>query len=517
MNNFIEKHQKKIVGVLSGFDRLVLRGTIRHLAHTEGMMGFLSKTNVLLKDFSSYMQHKTGQLKAASLEASQKLGRPVRYLESAGDRKEDIARRIVKKDGVEEGLVCVLTCVEPCMTYDIHRDRAERKLELVMRVRKCLHIYHYYIDPVFGFMNGRIQTWFPFNIQICLNGREWLARQMDSKGIEYERLDNCFSRISDMDKAQKLMDSQLRIRWPFHLDRIARLLNPAGAEMFGDVRLNYYWSVYQSEWATDLMFKSHKELAGIYNTLTRGAVSAFSCADVLRFLGRKLHGNFDGELLTSYAERPEGVRLKHRAKANSIKLYDKSGIVLRAETTINDPYDFKVYRAVEGSSDGEKDWRVMRKGIADLKRRADVSQASNERYLDALAAVGADSPLAAIVAPVCRPVAFNGERVRALRPWEREDQTLLQSVSRGEFNVNGFRNRDLLPHLFAPGDYASPEQKRRCSARITRKLRMLRAHGLIKKVSGTYRYVLTDKGRQIITAVIEYQNISLEQVYKVAA
>jgi len=517
MENFIEKHREKIVGVLNGFDRLVLRGTIRQLAYTGGMMGFLSMTNTLLKDFSAIVQQKTGQLKEASFEAAGRLGRPVRYIESAKDRKEDVARQIAKDDGVKEGLVCVLTCVEPCMTYDVHRDRAGRKLELVMRLRKCLHIYHYYMDPVFGFMSGRIQTWFPFNIQICLNGREWLARQMDGAGIEYERLDNCFPRISDGRKAQKLMDSQLRIRWPFHLDRIARLLNPAHADMFGDVRLNYYWSVYQSEWATDLMFKSRKALAGIYNTLARGAVSAFSCADVLRFLGRKPSGNFQGELLTSYAERAEGVRLKHLAKANSIKLYDKFGIVLRAETTINDPYDFKVYRAVEGASGGEKNWRVMRKGVADLKRRADVSQASNERYLDSLAAVGTDSPLAAIVAPVCRPVTWNGARVRALRPWEHEDKTLLQAVSRGEFCINGFRNRDLLSHLFASSDLSSPEQKRRRSACVTRKLRMLRAHGLIKKVSGTYRYVLTDKGRQIITSIIEYQTLSLEQIYKAAA
>jgi len=517
MNNFIGKCGKKIVGTLSGFDRLVLRGTIRQLAYSGGMMGFLSMKNVLLKDFSMYVQQKTELLKEASCEAASKLGRPVRYLESAKDRKEDVAKQIARKDGVEQGLVCVLTCVEPCMTFDIHRDRASRKLELVMRPRKCLHIYHYYIDPVFGFMSGRIQTWFPFSIQICLNGREWLSRRMDEEGMEYKRLDNCFARISDVARAQELMDSQLRIRWPFHLDRIARLLNPAWEEIFGGAWLSYYWSVHQSEWATDLMFTSRAALAGIYSTLVRGAVSAFSCADVLRFLGRKLNGNFAGELLTSYAKRAEGVRLKHWAKANSIKLYDKFGIVLRAETTINDPRDFKVYRAVEGDSGGEKDWRVMRKGIADLKRRADVSQASNERYLDALAAVSADSPLAAIVAPVCRPVTWNGERVRALRPWEREDQALLQTVARGEFSINGFRNRDLLPHLFAPLDFASPDQKRRCSARITRMLRMLRAHGLIKKVSGTYRYVLTDKGRRIITSVIEYQNVSLEQIYKAAA
>ena len=517
MEHFTQKYAKKTTGVLSGFDRLVLRGTMRLIAHKGGMMGYLSMENVLLKDFSMFVQEKTAVLKQASCKAAIEQGRPVQYLESAKTRKEAVAKQIARADGVKEGLVCVLTCVEPCMTYDVQRDRKSRKLELVMRLRKCLHIYHYYIDPVFGFMNSRIQTWFPFDIQICVNGREWLARQMDAHGMRYRRLENCFPWIEDVEKAQALMDSQLRISWPSRLGKIARLLNPAHDGMFGNPLLHYYWSVRQSEWATDVMFKSREALAGIYHSLVQGAVSAFSCADILRFLGKKPSGNFQGELLTSYAERAEGIRLKHLMKTNSIKIYDKFGVVLRAETTMNDPYDFKVFRAKEGDSDGEKDWRVMRKGVADIKRRAQVSQACNNRYLNAFAALNSDSPIAAIVAPVCRPVEWNGERVRALRPWEQQDRKLLQAVSRGEFNINGFRNRDLLPHLFASSDLSSPEQKRRRSACVTRKLRMLRAHGLIKKVSGTYRYVLTDKGRQIITSIIEYQSLSLEQIYKAAA
>lgn len=517
MEHFTQKYAKSITGVLSGFDRLVLRGTIRTLAYKGGMMGYLSMKNVLLKDFSAFAQEKTEALKEASRNAAVEKGRPVIYLESAKTRKEDVAKQIARADDVKEGMVCALTCVEPCMTYDVQRDAKSRKLELVARLRKCLHIYHYYIDPVFGFMNGRIQTWFPFNIQICVNGREWLARQMDARGMEYERLDNCFTRLGDVEKTQALMDSQLRISWPAQLGRIARLLNPAHDGMLENPLLQYYWSVCQSEWATDVMFKSREALAGIYQPLVRGAVSAFSCVDILRFLGKKPSGNFKGELLSSYAGRAEGVRLKHYMKGNSLKVYDKFGRVFRAEMTMNDPRDFKVFRAKEGDAHGEKDWLALRKGIADINRRAKVSQACNNRYLNAFAALGSDSPIAALVAPVCEPVEWKGGRARALRPWERQDLELLQAVSRGEFCVNGFRNRDLLPHLFSSGSLSSAEQTRRCSASVTRKLRLLRAHGLIKKVSGTYRYVLTDDGRRIITAILEYQNVTLEQLYNAAA
>lgn len=87
-------------------------------------------------------------------------------------------------------MVCVLSCVEPCWSFEIHRNREKKKLELEPRYRKCLFLYHYWMHPVFGFLNARIQTWFPFPVQICLNGREWLARQM---GAARSRRSGCFA------------------------------------------------------------------------------------------------------------------------------------------------------------------------------------------------------------------------------------------------------------------------------------------------------------------------------------
>ena len=118
--------------------------------------------------------------------------------------------------------------------------------------------------------------------------------------------------------------------------------------------------------------------------------------------------------------------------------------------------------------------------------------------------------------PVCRSVIWNGRPIRALRPWSEEDRSLIQAISRGEFNLNGFRNRDLLSLLF-PNALSSPTEKRRASARVTRKIRMLRAHGIIRKVHKTHRYVVTKKGREISTAILEFQNVTLNQLRKAAA
>ena len=189
---FIANHQDQISGVLSGFDRLVFRGTLRPIAHAAGMRQYLSRNEVLLKQFGAYVEQVSQCLKTASLAEAVSAGRPVRYLTSAKASKEDIARGIAAEDGIRQGLVCVLTSVEPCRTFEIYRDRETKYLQLQPRVRKCLFLYHYAIHPVFGFLNARIQTWFPFSIQICMNGREWLAHQLDQAGLAYARHDNCF-------------------------------------------------------------------------------------------------------------------------------------------------------------------------------------------------------------------------------------------------------------------------------------------------------------------------------------
>jgi hypothetical protein len=232
MHEFIAKHQDKIAGTLSGFDRLVFRGTLRSIANHEGMKRYLWANQILLKDFGAHVEQVSRRLKEASLAEAEALGRPVQYLNSSQIDKEKIARGILAKDGISNGLVCVLSCVEPCWSFEIYRNRESKQLELQPRYRKCLFLYHYQIHPVFGFLNARIQTWFPFPIQICLNGREWLARQMQAAGLEYVRQDNCFPWIADWAKAQHLMDRQGKTKWPKLLTGLAQQLNPIHEEIF---------------------------------------------------------------------------------------------------------------------------------------------------------------------------------------------------------------------------------------------------------------------------------------------
>ena len=526
MLKFIAKHADQISGVLSGFDRLVFRGTLRSIAHSAGMNQYLASNGILLKNFGAHVEQVSQQLKTASLAEAVAADRPVRYLASAAIDKEQLARRIAAQDRITQGLVCVLTCVEPCRTFEIYRNRDTGYLQLQPRIRKCLFLYHYAVHPIFGFLNARIQSWFPFSIQICLNGREWLAQQMDDAGLAYRRHDNCFPWIEDWQRAQQLMDQQLEVDWSSLLSSIAAALNPIHDQIFKAYPTTYYWSTYQSEWAIDIVFRTAAELRRLYPRLLQHAMVSLGSTDVMRFLGRRipLSGDvpkgFKGEVISDLRERQEGVRIKHRMNTNSVKLYDKAftvlGSVLRAESTINSVDDFRVYRPKEGHTHDGLAWRPLRRGIADLRRRAEVGRKAAERYLDALASVDQDTTLDEILRRLGRPSYWHGRRVRALHPFAPDDRQLLQVISRGEFTLNGLRNRDLQRLCFVQ-PAATPAEARRRSAWASRKLRLLRAHGLIYKVTGTHRYHLTKAGRIVTTTILTALRASVRQLSATAA
>jgi hypothetical protein len=518
VDGFVSRFKSQITGVLSGFDRLVFRGTLIPLVRDRGMHVLLARVGKRLLDFKDYALETSGSVKEAALAEAREAGRPVQYLERSSISKEDLARQLAAEHPVDEGLVCALTALEPCMSFEYHRSQDPKERGLKLRPRKCLHVYKYFLHPLFGFMNARIQTWFPFNIQVCLNGREWLARVLDRKGIGFKRNDNCFTALDDVRAAQRLMDKQLETGWPRVLTRIARTMNPLHDEIFAPWPMDYYWSAYQTEWATDVMFKDPRSLADIYPPLVQHAMNHFKSPDVMRFLGKKAHGCFTGELVTSFKDRPEGVRVKHWIAGNSIKMYDKAGSVLRVETTVAKPSPFKVLRPVnDDRPKGKLAWQPLRKGVADLHRRAEVSQRANDNYLLGLSAVDDSTPLSEIFDDVSRPVMMAGHRVRAMRIGDAADIALLEAIARGEFSTAGFRNRDIQRLLHPVRRDPSRKQRRQIAGSCGRRIRLLRAHGLVRKVPKTHRYTLTPKGHRLAAALFAARHATTQQLLRIAA
>ena len=508
MERFLHIHADNVLGVLGGFDRMLFRGTLRSLSYVKGMDAFLGSKGILYKEFGAFAERCSNQIKAQAEAIARQHQRPLLYVESAQVSKEELAQEIRERDGISEGLVCVLTCVEPCQTYSLRKDAERKLLHLVKGLRKCLHVYFYFVDREFGPMHVRLQTWLPFSIQVCLNGREYLARQLDKAKIGYEKRDNCFVRIDDLARAQKILDRLVQRKWTKYLKMLARRINPLLLPQSGLSLRDYYWTWRQGEFATDIMFKDAASLKKIYPRLVRHTLTVFGCRDLLRFLGRRVNRRFAGEVTTEYHQRVEGVCVKHWVEENSLKMYDKQGSVLRIETTINNPRRFKVYRWATRHGKRCQAWLPMRKAIIDLPRLVEICQAANQRYLEALADVDMAQPVHQILDPVSQRRVVDGRAYRGLRPVTAEEAALFACLLRGKFHLQGFRNADVR-QILAPHAGHDPSQRRAASGRATRYLRLLRAHRLIRKVPKTHYYRVTRRGTQVMATAIRLRETQL--------
>jgi hypothetical protein len=511
---FVQRYQSDVIGVLHGWDRLRLQGTLRSLYYAPVMEQYLRKAGVMWKDFKTFATTLTGRIRRAAEELAKQQQRPMIYLASSRASKEEEARQIQKRDRIKTGLIAIMSCVEPCRRWSMRGNQATKKLELSIEWGKCIHLYFYWIHEELGFLHLRLQTWFPFLIQVCVNGREWLGRQMDKAGIAYRREENCFPWIGDVRGAQKLMEQQQGTDWPSVLGGLVKQCHPLHEEISRPIEREYYWTAAQSEYATDVMFRNRGALERIYPSLVHHAVMSFGAEQVMRYMGRSGRVGVNDAVVTDRRRRSVGVRVKHWLNNNSLKFYDK-GSVLRDEVTINEPKDFRVWRGAENKPSSPKQWRVLRRSVADFSRRAEVSRKATDRHLTALAAVEVKTSLAQEAAQVCRAVKCEGRRYRALNPFGKSDAELLTAINRGEFAINGFRNRDVRVRLYSPT--ADKRRQRQQMTAVGRKLRLLRAHGLIAKVSKTHRYVVTEKGRRIITALLAARQASTDKLTALAA
>lgn len=495
MEAFLEKHQAKITGVLSCFDRLLIKGYLP-FGYPEGMEAFLNSKGLLLKDFKSFACEQSEKLKEHAQSLASKAGRPYIYLNSS-IRKEERAREIASQDGITQGLICVFSIVEACQSFKLRygKDRPH----LVSTKPRCLCLYFYYIDREFGFLHIRLQTWLPFVIQVYINGHEWLAQKMDRHGLAYRRVENAFHWIEDPARAQRFVDHFAKRDLTRVLDVFARRVNPLLTTLIAP--MHYYWVTDQAEYATDILFSDRASLKDLYLKLVKHATVCFTAEDVLTFLGRKLNGNFQGEVLNSFQKRWPGARVKHRMKENWIKMYDKHGCVLRIETVINHPYEFRIRRRAKRKGEWVTGWFPMAKRVTNLYRYAEVCLQANRAYLEALAVV--DDPAAAykLLHEVCQPVSYHGRKRRGLNPLRSDDVNLFAAALRGEHLIHGFRNKDIASALALPKLHDKQERKRQ-SSRVTRLIQLLHSHHLIAKIPRTRRYRLSLRGTTLMSAAV---------------
>ncbi len=551
--SFMDQFGSLIKCALGGWDRLRFHASLRPLFSPQWMRAYLCAAKVRLVDFAQHAHSLTDRLLQETQKRAAAAQRPYHFLRSTRISKEQFVEDIAQRDRIKSGLIAVLGAVEPCLALTVRGARDRRWLQPVLEQRKCLHLYHYYEHPRVGRCHVRLQSWYPFSVDVCLNGRLWLAKQMDEAGLAYRRADNCFIELADPVRAQALADAQHQTNWLELLNGLLAPAHPLREQILKPFpNLFYYWTVTQSEYATDLLFTHPPDLARAYRAFVIHGLCSFQSPDVMRFLGHhvplrtgQVDARFRGEVRSDVLRRHEGVCIKHVAGFNGQKAYDKFASLLRVENTLNRPEAFTVFRAepppkalaalpptprcrtatvpqslppdlrVRANTcvpeqKVQRAWRPLRRTVTDLPRRAEVSRAANQRYLEALASTQVGTPLGQAAAPLCRPLTHDGQRYRGLHPFGT-DAALVRALSRGEWTIAGLRNRDLQRLLYL-GEPRDKKAARRRSTAVSRKLRLLRAHGLIRKLPHTHRYLVTQPGRAILTALVAAQEANTQKL-----
>src|SRR5437867_6631722 len=290
MKAFIRKYENRIHCVLSCFDRMWFRGYLPIMSGW-AMAGFLDRLNVNFGNLKPFLLENSERVNHHAIAMAQKHRRPFRYLASNID-KDRTARQLAQRDGIEHGLVCIFSILEPCRSFSFlfKKPLPNQRPFVKPARRKCLHLYFYFMDRNLGLIHVRIQTWFPMPIQIDINGHEWLARKLEANGIRYTKYENAFLWIQDMGRAQKFADRFANLNWPKILSKYAKLVTPQMQDILQDSQ--HYWVTAQSELSTDILFKSRRHLSELYPELLSHGTLCFGAKEVMHFLGTQATRQF---------------------------------------------------------------------------------------------------------------------------------------------------------------------------------------------------------------------------------
>jgi hypothetical protein len=488
-----EKYRDQLDGVLSCYDRLIFSGNLQPLCYAKGMTHYLYEQHIRIFDYAQFAQPLTEQIRANAEKLAAESNLKIEFIRKKNFRKENRIQAILKKRGTQPGLVHIFSAMEVCPTYHPWHDKQTHQTYVRRDTSKCLHYYFYFIDPNLGLCFVRVPTWCPFGLQVYCNGHAWLAAQLRAKGIDFELIDNAFVHIADYAVAQQLVQQLDGTTLHAQFDAFAQRFCP----VIQTLNLSYSWSIHQAEYATDLVFKRQSDVQAFYPPLVEALIHTVKPTDIATFLGQKLHGNYRGEMGNRFNVRWLGSRLKHVMGPVSLKVYDKFGLILRLETTVNDVTFFKHYRQVHHrNGETETKWAPMKKTLYSLAPLAEQLQAANRRYLEFLSAVATPEVGVQQLNRLTESRTDKEHRYKGFNVLAEVDAALLRLLVRGEFAISGMTARAV--HALLPD---------KTSGQISRLLKRLRVHGLLKKIGRRYKYYLTDWGREVVTLALKLREL----------
>lgn len=497
-----ERYCNELDRVLSCYDRIVITGSLQPFCYAQGMTHYLYQQGIRIFDYAKFAEPLRERIRENAEELARANGVKIEFIRKKDFRKENRIQKILKERGEQPGLVHIFGAMEACSSYRPWHDKETGKTYLKSDSGKCMTYYFYFMDEQLGLCYMRVPTWCPFRLQFYFNGHTWLANQLQKHGIAYEMLDNAFVHIADYAVANQLANElQLEILHQ-RLDEFAQHYCPVVTELNASTsstqRLHYHWSIMQAEYATDLVFKSRNTLQTFYPHLLETLTHAVKPADIATFLGRKLNGNYHGEMGNRFNQRWIGTRIKHQMGPVSVKMYDKFNLILRLETTVNQVAFFKHYRHVQ-HRDGTTTmrWAPMKKTIHSLPALRESLSAANQRYLKFISSIATPEVGVEKLHKLAETKIENQHRHRGFNLFSEEDTCLFRSLLQGEFLISGFTNQQLR------NKYLSHKS----AGQVTRLLKRLRVHGVIKKVGKRYKYYLTDFGRQTAAMALKLREM----------
>jgi len=498
MKLLTETYKKDIAFTLSCFDRLIITGTLPEISYDFGMTSYLYQKGVKIFDYPKFAEPFKDSIRANAERIASENGVEIEFIRKSGVRKESIISKIIEQRGNHPGIVHIISAMETCSTFKPWHNKTTGKTYLRPDQSKCLHYYFYFIDEYVGLGYVRVPTWCPFRLKVYVNGHNLLASELKDSGIKYTMIDNAFDSIEDAKKAQELSDSISIEKLHRKLEEFAWQFCP----VYKDFNLRYHWSVMQAEYATDIVFKKQEDLQQIYGELIATAIHTVKPENIATFLGHKLDTRYQGEVGNNYNIRIEGSRIKHTMGSSSIKMYDKFGKILRIETTTNDISFFKHYREVV-HHDGTTSHEIasLKKNIYSLTFLADNLGDSNKRYLEFISAFDNKEVGRKRLEKVTSSKNDNNRNYKGFNFFSAVDVSFLLAILRGEFNIYGFRNKNLQKLLGLSG------------SKISRLIKRLRVHGLIKKATDSYKYYITKIGKETITIAQKIKELVLVPAY----
>ena len=501
---FVQKFAVSIVSLLSCFDRVIFKGYLPFRGE-QYLNDYVDRVlRMRRKDFVKWLKQHSEGLVEYGQKMAREQGRPYEYRQGRF-KKEKFIQELIRKDALDLGLVAVLCVQETCSAVKLKYEEGKPRLIFTRCPQRVL--YYYWLDANFGLMYLRLQTYFPYTMQVYVNGHSWLAQQMTHWGLGFVQHDNAFVELDNPQRAQELADRFAKLPWVKQLNAWARKINPL-LKGRGWLRgMSYYWVTAQAEYSTDILFASPAKLRELYPRLLNHAAVNFSARDILTFLGRKLHGNFQGEVLNSLTKgRHPGARVKHWVKENWLKMYDKFGLILRVETVINQPREFRVRRRCERDGQSQLLWCPMNKGVVNLPSYQRVARAANERYLEALSVVNDPAPayqqMSHLTKSKTKKSKTGKKRTYAgFNPARPDHAQLFGAVLSGDHLLRGFYNAQIRQALW--GQYLSADQRRRQARNVTRLLKRLHLRGLLAQIPRTRRWRVTARGQQVLGALVQ--------------